>query len=108
MGGDVNNVDTDVVGAAATSRSLGWYGVEASCNDDAGDVAYRHSIDSVDDAWTARQLDTALEHADEEVVIVAGTSGSVTEDVAGSGDRSKEASSASLADELFGYLDCVC
>lgn len=48
MGRDMDNVDTDVAAAAA---SLGRDGIEASEDDNAGDVAYRHGVDGVEDAW---------------------------------------------------------
>lgn len=45
----------------------------ASDDGNAGDMAYRHGVGDVDDAWAARQLNAALEHANEEVVIVTNT-----------------------------------
>ena len=104
MASDMDNMDTDVV---AGGGSLSRDGIQAGSDDNAGDVAYRHGVDGVNDARAARQLDATLEHANEEVVIVTDTSGSVTEDVARSDDRSEEATSASLADELFRYLEFV-
>lgn len=104
MGSDVDDVDTDVAAAAVAVCSLGRDGVQARCDDHSSDVTYRHSVDCVDDVRTARQLDTALEHANEKVVVVADTGGSVSKDIARSDDRSEEAASASLADELFRYL----
>lgn len=99
--GDVDDVDADVAVAVC---GFGRDGVQAGCDDDGRDVAYRHGVDGVDDVRAAGQLDAALEHADEEVVGVADTSGGVSEDVAGADDGSEEAASAGLADELFGYL----
>ena len=52
----------------------------------------------------ARQLDAALKHADEKVVVVANTTGGVSKNIARSDDGSEETASASLADELFRYL----
>jgi hypothetical protein len=104
MASDVDDVGTDVAAATVAVCSLGWDGVQAGCDDDSGDVTNRHGVDCVDNVRTARQLDTALEHADEKVVVVAHTGGSVSKDIARSDDRSEEAASASLADELFRYL----
>lgn len=102
MTSDVDNVNTDV--AAATACSFGRDRVQAGCDDDGRYVAYRHGVDCVDDMRAARQLDAALEHADEKVVGVANTSGGVPKDIARSDDRSEQAAPASLADELFGNL----
>lgn len=106
MGSDVDDVDTDVAAAAAAAAvcSLGRDGVQAGCDDDGRDVAYRHSVYCIDNMRAARQLDAALEHADEEVVVVANTAGGVSENIARSDDGSEEAASAGLADELFRYL----
>jgi hypothetical protein len=70
-------------------------------------VTDRNSVDGVDYMRAARQLNTALKHADKEVITVANTSGGVPENVAWSDDRSKEASPTSLADKLFRYLDFI-
>lgn len=107
MAGNVDNVDTNVTGATTVCRDLGRDRIEASCDDDAGNVAHWHGIDGVDDVRAARQLDAALEHADEEIVIVANASGSVAENVARSDDRAEETSSTSLADELFRHLEYI-
>jgi hypothetical protein len=56
IGSDVDDVDTDVAAAAAAVCSFGQEGVLASCDDDSTDVAYRHSVDCVDNVqtgWTA-------------------------------------------------------
>jgi hypothetical protein len=89
MASDVDDVDTDVVSAAIAVCRFGWDGVQASSDDDARDVTYWHGVDGIDDVRTARQLDTALEHADEKVVVVAHTGGSVSKDIARSDDRSE-------------------
>jgi hypothetical protein len=70
-------------------------------------MAYRYGVDRVDDIRAARQLDTALEHADKKVIVIADTCSSVSKDIARSDNRSEETSSASLADELLRYLWCM-
>lgn len=59
MGRDLRHVDT------------AGKGVESSCNHDTRDVVDRDGVDSVDNAWARLELDTALEHTDQEVVNVA-------------------------------------
>jgi hypothetical protein len=104
MGSDVDDVDTDIAAAAGAVCSLGRDGVQASCDDDGRDVAYGHSIYCVDNMRAAGQLDAALKHADEKVVVVANTAGSVSKNIARSHDGSEEPAPTSLADELFRYL----
>lgn len=108
MGSDMDNMDANVIAAAAdTIRSSSRDRIQGSCDNHGRDVAYRHSIDRVDDMRTAGKLDAALEHAKKKVVGIADTSSSISKDIARSDDRSKEAASASLADELFRDLWCV-
>lgn len=104
MGSDVDDVDTDIAAVVGAVWSLGRDGVQAGCDDDGRDVAYRHSIYCVDNMWAAGQLDAALKHADEKVVVIANTTGGVSKNIARSDDGSEETASASLADELFRYL----
>jgi hypothetical protein len=52
----------------------------------------------------AGELDAALKHADEKVVVVANTTGGISKNIARPDDGSEEPASASLADELFRHL----
>lgn len=101
MGSDVDDVDPDVAAVAGAVCSLGWDGIQACRDSDGGDMAYRHSIECVNDVGAARQLNTTFEQSDKKVIGQANTTGGVSKNVARSDDGSEETASASLADELF-------
>lgn len=46
--------------------------VESCCNDESCNMVDRNHVDGVSDVRTASNLDTTLEHADEEVIGVGG------------------------------------
>lgn len=97
----MDDVDALVV---AVGGGAGWHGVQTCGDGHGGNVAHGHGVDSVDDVWPARELDASLEHAHEEVVVVADAGGGVAEDIAWTDNGAEKSASACFADELFGYL----
>jgi hypothetical protein len=51
-----------------------WERIESSSHDHTSNVIDWNSVDSVDDAWSGRQLNAALQHTDQEVIGIADTS----------------------------------
>lgn len=100
---DVDDVDASIVSGGGC-----WHGVQTGGDGDGRDVADGHGVDGVDDVRAAGELDAALEHADEEVVVVANAGGGVAEDVAGADDGAEKAAPAGFTDKLLGYLEFPC
>lgn len=95
--------DMDDVNALVDARSASWDGVQGRGDSDGRDVADRHGVDGVDDVRAAGELDAALEHADQEVVVVDYARGGVAENVAGTDNGAEKAATAGFADKLLAH-----